>query len=694
MQYSAFISYSHKDEKLARWLMRKLEAYRVPAKLIGQSAEFGVVPRRIGKIFRDRDELPTAGNLGQRVNQALQNSSSLIVICSPFSAKSKWVNTEITEFRKMGREERILCFIADGDPMSCDPEIACFPPALLKPAQAGQPNREPLAADARMEGDGKDRAFLKLVAGLLGVGFDSLAQRDAQRRYKRLALISVGSFAGMAFASALAITAVIARNDAQRRQDQAEDIVGFMLGDLRERLQTVGRLDLMRSVDDKATSYFSKLNKRDLSDRALAEQARSLTGIGEVRLNEGDYQLAMAAFAEAYERSKALHERDASNGIRLFDLSQAEYWLGNVAWQQGRLDDAEKWLIRYRDSAIRLAAMDSNNPDWQIEAAYGYQNLAILDKSRGNFEQAKRAMLEVRNLYVQWAEQAPDNLQLRYDMANASSWLGSLALQQGRFNEAKNYFEEQNAAIKKNIKEEPDNIIWKEDFLYANRLLASVSVHLGDVEEATKLYITAKDIAEQLFNQDPQNAYWMLDYGRCLWQLALMSGRSAKQHLQQAEKLIEKAYNLKKKEERTLQFYGDLKVAQSEFALLNGQIDLALHYIEQFEQNIEPAWHNQEMEKTEDFRLVYSRGLILKGKIAFKIEQQQTAQQYWQQALALLTETELEYGVNPKPDKLPFTRLIELTTVLSLLGDDQQLNIHQKRLNNSGYIAFTPFLVD
>lgn len=686
MQYSAFISYSHKDEKSARWLMRKLEAYRVPAKIIGQPSEFGVVPRRIGKIFRDRDELPTAGNLSRTVNRALQNSAALIVVCSPASAKSKWVNSEIAEFRKMGREDRILCFIVSGNPLSIDPDTACFPPALLKPDVSGEPEHEPLAADARADGDGKDRAFLKLVAGLLGVGFDSLAQRDAQRRNKRLALISVGSFTGMAFATALAITAVIARNDAQRRQDQAEDIVGFMLGDLRERLQTVGRLDLMRSVDDKATSYFSKLNKRDLSDRALAEQARSLTGIGEVRLNEGDYQLAMAAFREAYERSKALYERDTSNSTRLFDLSQAEYWLGNVAWQQGRLDDAETWLSHYRDSAIRLAAMDTSNLDWQIEAAYGYQNLAILDKSRGKFEKAEIAMGEVRDLYITWSEQNPKDLNLRYEAANAASWLGSLAMQQGNLRQAKIYFLEQHAAIKKNLEDDPDNTIWREDYLYANILLANVKIQLGETQSANRLFLEATNIAEALHLQDPDNAYWMLDYGRCLWYLALITPSNAEKHLKQAENLIGKAFSLKQREGRTLHFYGDLKIAQSEYALLNNQLDLATNYMQQFEQSIVPAWQDLDMEKTEDFRLVYSRGLILKGKLASFASQPDTAQSLWQQALGVLMEDE--------SDNLPFIRLYELTKVLNLLGEEQQRKVHQQRLDESGFIAFNAFSFD
>ena len=146
---------------------------------------------------------------------------------------------------------------------------------------------------------------------------------------------------GMAIAIGLAATAYVARNDAQRRQAQAEDILGFMLGDLREKLTTVGRLDLMRAVDDKATAYFATLKPRDLSDRALEEQARSLTGIGQVRLDEGKHDEAMAAFREAYDtqqRAGTIASRATASACSIAPRPSTGSAL--VYWRKGRLDDA------------------------------------------------------------------------------------------------------------------------------------------------------------------------------------------------------------------------------------------------------------------------------------------------------------------------------------------------------------------
>ena len=134
-KYRAFISYSHSDEKWARWLHHNLETYRIPKHLVGTETEFGPIPERFAPVFRDREELASATNLGTTLIAALEQSACQIVICSPKAAKSRWVNEEILTFKRLGREHRIFCLIVAGEPgASGNPETAaheCFPNALI-----------------------------------------------------------------------------------------------------------------------------------------------------------------------------------------------------------------------------------------------------------------------------------------------------------------------------------------------------------------------------------------------------------------------------------------------------------------------------------------------------------------------------------------------------------------------------------
>jgi hypothetical protein len=102
-KYRAFISYSHKDEKWAAWLHRSLETFRVPTYLVGESTSMGIVPERMGKVFRDREELSSSHSLGTELTQALEDSACQIVICSPNAVNSHWTNQEILTYKRLGR---------------------------------------------------------------------------------------------------------------------------------------------------------------------------------------------------------------------------------------------------------------------------------------------------------------------------------------------------------------------------------------------------------------------------------------------------------------------------------------------------------------------------------------------------------------------------------------------------------------
>lgn len=187
--YFAFISYSHQDRAWADWLHKALDTYSVPKRLVGQTAA-GVIPKRLTPIFRDRDELASAHDLGNKVKKALAKSEALVVICSPRSARSSWVNEEVLAFKRLARTELIFCLIVDGEPNASDKRgreaEECFCAALRYTLdEQGQPTSErtePIPADARSGRDGKSNAKLKLIAGLLDVGFDQLKQREQHRR--------------------------------------------------------------------------------------------------------------------------------------------------------------------------------------------------------------------------------------------------------------------------------------------------------------------------------------------------------------------------------------------------------------------------------------------------------------------------------------------------------------------------------
>src|SRR5438309_4817848 len=248
-RYYAFLSYSHRDKELADWLHRELERFRVPSALAGKLTANGVVPRRLTPIFRDEQDLSAGGDLAEEIKAALAASQFLVVLCSPTAAKSRWTNAEIESFKRTRPEGCVLAAVASGEPFASDlpgrNDEECFPPALRfkfdRRGHATSRRAEPLAADFREVGEGRRLAFLKLVAGMLGVGLDDLVQREQTRRQRRMAWLAAASLAGMAVTSTLAVAAFEARNAAREQRREAEGLVAFMLGCLKDKLEPIGK---------------------------------------------------------------------------------------------------------------------------------------------------------------------------------------------------------------------------------------------------------------------------------------------------------------------------------------------------------------------------------------------------------------------------------------------------------------------
>ena len=305
-KYRAFISYSHADEKWAAWLHRALETYKVPKHLVGKVTDYGPVPERIAPIFRDREELATSTELGDVLTEALQQSACLIVICSPNAAQSRWTNEEILTYKRLGRQDRIFCLIIDGEPNASlfeeTAEFECFPAGLMyqmgPDGNLTDKRSEPIAADAREGKDNKQNAKLKLIAGMIGVGFDELKQREQHRRQQRMVAVTVAAAIGMAITTGLAATAWFARIEAEAQRNRAEaeaetakQTTQFMVGlfEVSDPGESLGNTITAREILDKGAERI----ETELTDQP-AIQATLMDTMGTVYTSLGLYEPAVS----------------------------------------------------------------------------------------------------------------------------------------------------------------------------------------------------------------------------------------------------------------------------------------------------------------------------------------------------------------------------------------------------------------
>ena len=222
LKYCAFISYRHQtpDQEIAKALHTSIENFGIP-----RAVRKATGRKKMGRVFRDQEELPLNTDLGKDIEEALDGSEWFIAVCSPRYLESRWCMRELEYFIEKKGREHVLTILAEGEPENSFPELLRF-----REDEAG--NRvpvEPLAADVRagtLSGNLKKlkNEKLRILAPMLGLSFDDLKQRARQRKIR---IASAVAAAVVVFGSATASFLVInhVRQEALRREAEHNALI-------------------------------------------------------------------------------------------------------------------------------------------------------------------------------------------------------------------------------------------------------------------------------------------------------------------------------------------------------------------------------------------------------------------------------------------------------------------------------------
>jgi len=436
-RYVAFLSYSHRNKAETEWLHKALERYHVPAKLVGRETPKGKVPARLIPVFRDRDELSASADLGNELRGALAASEHLIVIASPASARSTYVQEEIRTFKSLHGEQRVFALIVDGEPYASgmpgrEAEEA-FPVTLrFKLDSEGQLSdvpAEPIAADIRPGKDGRRLALMKLIAGITGLRLDDLVQREAQRRARRLTVVASGASLGMILATGLAvyanqqrIVAVEQRQIAERETAAARAATDYLIGTFEltdpatENPRTVSLVTILERGAERARTELR--NQPEIEARLVTAVGRAYNNLG--LLDEAEVALARAlpaikragpdgapalvALANTHlkkgEFAKAQKILDSADSLlgpnvaqNLAQRAELKLAKGNISYADGDADAA----LRSYDEALRFINEDPGaNPRTRAKILE-QRGKSLMDL--GKYDEAEVALLESNRLY-------------------------------------------------------------------------------------------------------------------------------------------------------------------------------------------------------------------------------------------------------------------------------------------------------
>jgi eukaryotic-like serine/threonine-protein kinase len=514
-KYRAFLSYSHRDGAWAKWLHAALESYPIDRDLVGRLTPLGPVPGTLRPIFRDRDDFSAGHSLTEQTTRALEASQCMIVLCSASAAKSPYVNEEIRRFKAFGRTARIMPLIIGGEPG--DAEHECFPPALrfkLGPDGALSDERdEPIAADARPSGDGKNIAKLKLIAGLLGIGFDEIVRRadHAQRRRTRIWGAIAGAF--LILAVTAAASAVYAYNKLIESEENLDHAVEFAYGFVSEAAGQADRYGV--SVETTA-------NLLRRAEQALDSLVKAGRNTAQLRYRQS---LMLLSFADNYhklgqtrdaiERAQAaqmglaeivMQFPDRTSWQR--DLAMAHNKHGDIQSEQGALAQA---LDNYRhalDILQRLTGRDATRLDWRIDHARTLEKIGNVLSDGGSLAGALDAYRQALDTSEAVLAHAADNSDALQSLSIAHQRVGYVLSNQGSMATALDHYRTSLALRERLTLANPENTRWQRDLLALHNEIGDALKRQGSQADALAAYRRSHDIAERLSKSDPRNAQW------------------------------------------------------------------------------------------------------------------------------------------------------------------------------------------
>ncbi len=554
----------------ATWLHHAIETYEVPGDLAGTTNERGdVIPQRIFPVFRDEEELPADADLSSPIYRALDTSRMLIVICSPRVVASTYVNDEIRYFKKLGGEDRVLAVMVEGEPnasrdagkqsMGFRVEDECFPDALRQSFGPDGTMREvltePIAADFRLgqeQGWTSPEAYrqamrrddvlsareierrveeyrqrshlmlLKILAGILGVPLGRLTQRDkayqlakAQRRARLARRIAAG-FAVLALAAiAAAIIALVqyraaqvAAEHATHARHEAEKLVEFMVFDLRDKLQPIGRLDLLDDVNHKVDEYYRAFGEQKMDLGVQRQRAVAITNAGNVLGGQGKLADAIAKYQEALRLQKEIAAARPNDPQAHDDLFVSYKKLGDTLREQGDLDAA---LTNYRAAHAEAENLVKGSPDDAIRLSYlalSGESMGAVKSRTGDLKGALDDFQRALKIAQALSADQPEKTEPQFNASVLHERVGETLSALGDIDGARRNFEEERKICEALVKSDPRNAGWRRALSVSELKVGEVQIIKGDLAAGLTNFRAARETMSTLSAQDPSNVGW------------------------------------------------------------------------------------------------------------------------------------------------------------------------------------------
>ncbi len=351
------------------------------------------------------------------------------------------------------------------------------------------------------------------------------------------------------------------RNVALQARARAEELLGFMLGDLRERLEPLGRISILDTVVTRARGYLEGLPESEQDRTARLQRIRTEAQIAAIERARGDLDRGLAILNAQAPLAEALLAADPQDARAMAAAAEVQAQLGRILTEKGLIEAAGKAKARARDLFQDLMLAEPGERRWAREFVRIATTIADDTVIQSRLDEGIRAYDETLLVVAQWQQREPDAREWAYAAANlhlhvaitlglavkhqeaiarteqglallgpivqsdrqdleARKAAASLLMLKGCSLNPLGRTEECLQCLRGSAEElsqvcrlEPSNREWYTDLIQAKWLLGEALITTNRAEEAVPLLIDCAEQLEKEIADKPENILWSRDLG-------------------------------------------------------------------------------------------------------------------------------------------------------------------------------------
>jgi tetratricopeptide (TPR) repeat protein/predicted Ser/Thr protein kinase len=297
---------------------------------------------------------------------------------------------------------------------------------------------------------------------------------------------------------------------AEDRQREGEQLINFMLGDLADRLQPVGRLDVLESTISQVDLFYAKMPPDQMNPESRHSQAKALYQFADIRAIQGRLVESVTNYARAIQQYTSLLAADPTNLEWQFELTRTWNDLGISYARQADYTNALEALNQALNLRQRLIQIQPTNTMWL--GAYGStaSNLGQVCRHLGRLDQAGDYLHKAESVFRQWLAAEPSSSLAKRRLATVLGAAGHLASERGQFDEANRAYANNLQLARDALRDDPKSAEPLSDLMLALDFIGEEQTHQSNYVAAVATLAESVNLGEHLTARDDSNREWQM----------------------------------------------------------------------------------------------------------------------------------------------------------------------------------------